>query len=253
LGDAAVTNLAADLIGTVVDAARYSPRSTQTSIGPSEIGHPCSRRLAYKLSGEHARWRDSDPWASIVGTAVHAWLASAFQAANLVLDEPRWLVEQRVWPTPGISGSCDLYDLHTDTVLDHKVVGTATMTKAKKDGPSQQYLVQSNVYGLGWQRLGRAPREVAIAYWPRSGFLSGLYLHRGPYDAALAHTALDRLTNISAAALSLRVDEHPERLALIPTNPGDECRYCPYQSCAAGDGGCPDAPRRGAPTQIAGI
>lgn len=246
-------NLAGDLIGTVVDAARYSPRSKQMTIGPSEIGHPCARRLAYKLSGEPSRWRDSDPWASIVGTAVHAWLASAFAAANLTLDEPRWLVEQRVHPTPGIPGSCDLYDLHTDSVIDHKVVGADTMNKAKRGGPSEQYRIQCHIYGLGWERLGRAPREVAIAYWPRSGFLSGLFLHREAYDRALALSALDRLTNISAAAMSLGVDTHPEHLMLIPSSPGDQCRYCPYQSCAPRDGGCPDAPKKSGTTQIAGI
>lgn len=247
------TTLSGDLIGTVVDAARYSPRSKQTSIGPSEVGHPCSRRLAYKLTGEAARWRDSDPWASIVGTAVHAWLASAFAAANLTFDEPRWLVEQRVHPTPGIPGSCDLYDLWNDAVIDHKVVGTDTMSKAKRHGPSEQYRIQGQIYGLGWQRLGRTPREIAIAYWPRSGFLSGLFLYREPYDAAVAHAALDRLTSISAAALSLDVEANPQRMALIPSSPGDECRYCPYQSCAPGDGGCPDAPKKTAPTRIAGI
>lgn len=250
---APTTTLGAELIRAVVDAARYSPRNQQTAIGPSEIGHPCSRRIAYKVAGAARTWADADPWASIIGTAVHAWLAAAFAAENLVLDEPRWLVEQRVHPSSGLSGSCDLYDLFTDTVIDHKVVGSSTLASAKAHGPSEQYRTQVHTYALGWERLGRSPREVAIAYWPRSGFLSGLYVWREPYDRSIADAALDRLTNISAAALSLDIIEHPERIALIPSAPSDDCRYCPHKSSAAADGGCPDTPRRSAPTGIPGI
>jgi len=249
----APVSLAAELIGAVVDAAKFSPRSRQVAIGPSEIGHPCQRRLAYKLTETRPTWVDSDPWASIVGTACHAWLASAFSAQNLVLDEPRWLVEQRVHPTPGISGSCDLYDTYTDTVIDWKIVGTTTMAKAKSQGASQQYRTQGHLYGLGWERLGRTPREIVIAYWPRGGFLSQLYLYREPYNRQVAEDALDRLTRISAAALSLGVDEHPERTNLVPCQPSDECRYCPYRSATRGDGGCPDAPTKATPTGVPGI
>jgi hypothetical protein len=245
--------LAGELIATVVDAARYAPRNRQTAIGPSEVGHPCNRRLAYRAVETKRLWADSDPWASIVGVAVHAWLASAFAAENLMLDEPRWLVEQRVHATPGLPGSCDLYDLHTDTVIDHKVVGTATMASAKAKGPSTQYRVQANLYGLGWERLGRQPKEVAIAYWPRTGFLSGLYLHREPYDRELAAAALQRYANVSAAALACKVDEDPMNARLIPSEPSDECRYCPYKSSTPDDGGCPDAPRKQQATGVPGI
>jgi hypothetical protein len=236
-------NLAADLIGTVADAAHFSPRNRQVSIGPSEVGVACVRRLAGKVVNTPATWTNSDPWASIVGVATHAWLASAFAGANLGLDEPRWLTEERVYPHPSMPGSCDLYDLWSDTVVDHKIVGTTTMSSAKKNGPSAQYRVQSNLYGLGWERRGRTPREVAIAYWPRSGYLSGLFLHREPYDRELAIAALDRLTLVSATALTLEVVEHPERLMLLPATPGDDCKYCPYKNVREGDGGCPDFPR----------
>lgn len=246
-------NLAADLIATAVDAARYSPRSRQASLGPSEVGHPCARRLAFKVAGAAHRWRDADPWASIIGTATHAWLATAFSAANLVMDSPRWLVEQRVYPSPQVPGNCDLYDLHTDSVIDHKVVGNDTLTKAKRNGPSRQYQVQGHTYGLGWERLGKTPVDVVIAYWPRNGQMSSLYVHREPYDRGIATEALDRLSSISIATNALELAAHPERMGLIPASPGDECRYCPYRSCAVGDGGCPDAPAKEIPTSIEGI
>lgn len=245
--------LVTDLITTVVDAARYSPRSRQASLGPSELGHPCARRLAYKVSGASVRWRDADPWASIIGTATHTWLAAAFAAANLPMEQPRWLVEQRVFPSLDLGGNCDLYDLLTDAVIDHKIVGVTTLASAKRNGPTAQYRVQGHTYGLGWERIGRSPREIVIAYWPRNGQMSGLYLHREAYDRMIALNALDRLSSISAAASTLDLGSYPDRMSLIPSSPGDECRYCPYRSCAPNDGGCPDAPKKETPTSIAGI
>jgi len=41
--------LADELINIIVDASRWSPRSQQVYIGPSEVGQECVRRLAYKL------------------------------------------------------------------------------------------------------------------------------------------------------------------------------------------------------------
>lgn len=244
--------LASDLISTVVDAARFSPRSQQSSIGPSEIGTGCARRVAYKLLSSPATWRDSDPWAAIVGTAVHSWLATTFMMANNVMEAPRWLVEQRVYPSPSTPGSCDLYDLWTDTCLDHKVVGVSTLNSAKASGPSEQYIVQANLYALGWENLGRTPKTVAIAYWPRSGFLSGLHLHTEPYRRDIAVAALTRLTDISETAKALEADTRPERMLLIPATPGKDCQFCAWKSIRSGDGGCPDAPKKQM-TNIKGI
>lgn len=244
--------LGAELIGVVVDAARFSPRSKQTAVGPSEIGEPCQRQLAYKLSGA-PKLGDGDPWAAIVGTATHAWLAAAFAANNLTLDEPRWIVEQRVHPSSGISGNCDLYDLWTDTAIDWKVVGVTTLREAKRNGPSQKYRIQAHTYALGWERLGRMPREVAIAYWPRSGFSSDLFIYREPYDRSIAEEALNRVSRISAAALSLDIIEHPEMAMLIPAEPSEDCRFCPYRTTHRGDGGCPGMPAPEPPKGVPGI
>lgn len=232
---------ARDLITAVVDAAAYSPRNRQATLGPSEIGNPCNRFLAYKTVGAKKTWNDADPWASIVGTAVHAWLATAYAATNLALDEPRWLPEQRVYPHPGYPGSCDLYDLHDDDVIDHKIVGVTTLRTVKKNGPSQQYRIQGQLYGLGWQRMGRTPRDVIIAFWPRSGPLVDLYLYREPYDPQIALDALARVANVSAGALTLQSLQMS--LEAIPATPGEACTYCPYKSIREGDGGCPDAPK----------
>lgn len=219
----------AEVIRDVVrDAGRLAPRSQQRAVGPSEVGQPCARRLAYRLMNEPQVNTSSDPWAAIVGTAVHAWLADAFTAANDRLGRIRYLVEQRVEIRPGLTGSCDLYDADTATVIDHKVVGESRMSEYKRNGPPSQYRAQAHLYGYGYARLGLPVREVALAFYPRGGMLAGLYVWSEPFNPAIAEAALARHDQILEAACSLGVDEHPENYRAIPTSPSHACNWCPW-------------------------
>ena len=67
------------LVNRVKEYATFSPRSRQTTIGISELGHPCARRLAYKTLGVEPTNTDHDSWPAIVGTSVHAYLERAFK------------------------------------------------------------------------------------------------------------------------------------------------------------------------------
>ena len=89
---------AGELRRVVTTQANGSARNVQKHLGPSELGVPCDRQVVGKLAGVAVTNHVADPWPSIVGTAVHAWLADAFTAANTGLDMPRWLAEQRVVP-----------------------------------------------------------------------------------------------------------------------------------------------------------
>ena len=108
------------------------PRSLQKRIGPSEIGTPCDRRIGYKLLGQDENPR-GDAWKPTVGTAVHAWLETAAENANLAQvisaggligdHQLEWVTEQSV--TVGylhdgtaITGSADLYHRPTATLID---------------------------------------------------------------------------------------------------------------------------------------
>lgn len=62
--------------------AAYQPRSLQKFLGPSELGSPCDRQVAGKMAGLPGTNHTADPWASIVGTAIHAYLADCFDAEN---------------------------------------------------------------------------------------------------------------------------------------------------------------------------
>jgi hypothetical protein len=232
--------VAADIRDVIVSAARQAPRSQQQALGPSEIGEPCGRKLAYKLMRHTVSNPDADPWPSIVGTAVHAWLAEAFLGANTRLGRIRYLVERPLTIRPGLVGTCDLYDADTAMVVDHKVPGTTSMNQAKKHGPSPGYIAQAHLYGYGYAQLGLPVRQVALALYPRAGLLSGLWIWSQPYDETVALNALARHDAILELATALRVDEQPDRYRLIPRTTGHACTYCPYWRPGRDTGdGCP--------------
>jgi hypothetical protein len=222
-----------------------SHRSLQRRIGPSEVGTPCLRRLAYKLHDEPEPNASADSWLATVGTAVHAWLAEALQKQNQLLGRERWLVEQRVQIRMNLSGSTDAYDTDTDTVIDWKVVGPTRLKEYKANGPGLQYRSQGHLYGAGWENAGRTPKTVAIVFLPRNAPLNNLHVWSEPYDRTVAQAALDRLDAVTAL---LGVTE-PEKTghagwAQIPATGGHACLYCPFYRAGSQDlaTGCPGDP-----------
>ena len=221
----------ADELRSVIEAAiTNAPRSQQTAIGPSEIGHPCDRRLGYRLLGTD-KVNDTPGWRPTVGTAVHDWLASTFTEANAAWREQtgqtgtRWLVEHRVDVGDDITGSCDLYDRVTRTLIDWKIVAATTLRTAKGDGPSDQYRTQVHLYGRGWTRRGLDVDTVGIFYLPSTGELHESHLWTETYDEDVATAALARLeqTRTLTAAFS------DKALAALTTNtPERMCRFCPW-------------------------
>lgn len=104
-----------------------SPRSLQTAIGPSEIGVSCDRALAHRVAGTPRRDDVRVPWAPILGTAIHAYVADMLRAENTRMSRQRWVVEERVWMTEEISGSCDAYDDDNNMVIDWKGLSLDTV------------------------------------------------------------------------------------------------------------------------------
>ncbi|MFG1997895.1 hypothetical protein ACGFNU_01955 [Spirillospora sp. NPDC048911] len=226
------------LVQGIRRAAANAPRSGQTAIGPSEVGQPCVRRLAYRCLDWPKTNTTGDPWAAVVGTAVHAWLAAAFAAPE---EGGRWLVERRVEVAPGLSGSCDLYDTETDTVIDWKVVGATTMRTYRSQGPRRQYVDQAQLYGRGFERAGFSPKTVALAFLPRAGNLGGLWVWSAPYDPERAKAAVGRLDVVRDLVARVDPERHPRNWSIIPASRGHECTYCPWFSPGSTDlsRGCP--------------
>lgn len=211
----------------ITDAQR--PRSTQVAIGPSELGHPCTRRLAYKLM-DHPRINtiQTTTWGAIIGTSVHATLADAFTDANTRLGRIRYLVEQSVEIRPGLRGTCDLYDFDRACPIDHKVVPLPTLRQYRLTGPGTTYRVQAHAYGTGIRRLGLPVETVGVAFYPRASDLAQLYVWTEPYNPDLVTEALQRHDTTIDLACELDVEHYPEHYSLIPKTANRLCMYCPF-------------------------
>jgi hypothetical protein len=187
-----------------------------------------------------------DPWASVIGTAVHAWLADAFTTWNTRHGIARWLAEQRVSPHPDHPGTADLYDADEFAVVDHKVLGESSMAKVRStSGPSIRYVVQLLLYGKGYRILGLPVKRVALVAYPRSAAsLDGLYVWEratGPQDDAFIEEVF-KLTD-QRKRMAEEITNGRRQLTDIPSTPdSDECFFCPFyrpQSKHDNGPGCP--------------
>ena len=233
--------LATTVIETVTRAAASAPRSLQTAPGPSELGTPCTRRLVYKtLDWDPKPNSGTDPWAAVIGTSVHAWMAQTFTAENERLGRDRYLIEHRVHLPYGISGSTDLYDRDTATNADWKVTGLPRLREYRLNGPGKQYRAQAHLYALGLQLAGEKPEHVAIVFLPRGGRLDGLHTWTEPYQPQIAAAALNRYQAARDFCVCLDPEQHPANWALLPTADA-YCAYCPWFLPGSADlsRGCP--------------
>lgn len=245
------TLLFAEMLDVIARAIGDHPRSRQRRIGPSEMGSPCARRLAYRLAGVEPVNVDT-PWRPTVGTAVHTWLEDAFRAENrrwreeTGIDVTRWLLEMRleVGQVGGetIEGSCDVYDRVTATSNDWKVVGPDALKRYKAHGPGQQYRAQAHLYARGWVARGLPVDTVAITFLPSNGELRDAHFWHEPYDEQVA---LDTLARVDTIA-SLVAAGGPAAAAALPTADA-HCRFCPFHLPAATEltEACPGHPVAG--------
>jgi len=80
----------------------------------------CDRQVVAKMAGEMPTGHTADPWPSIVGLALDAWLKRYFANENRLAGYDRWLTDIRVRPHPSYPGTLDLYDTVTFNVIDLK-------------------------------------------------------------------------------------------------------------------------------------
>ena len=227
-GDRAVRDL---LYGIVIAYENNRPRTLQKRLGPSEIGEPCARKLAYKLAHFPATGRARDPWLAILGTATHAWLAEALAWYNERVGREDWLIEQRVSVSDDIDGSCDAYFVPWALVVDHKIVGKTSFDKYVKDGLPEDYRVQKHAYGLGWARRGYPVRKVAIALYPRWDDLGKrFHVISDEFRPEVAQNALRRVDTVQTVVNRLQPAQDPAQFRRIPRKPGRMCHFCPWNA-----------------------
>lgn len=237
-----------ELVTLIRRAIEHHPRSQQVALGPSEVGHPCARRLGYKMLGY-----DENPgepnWKATVGTAVHAWLEDVMtddnprQDLRQQADATRWVVEATVscgeLGGQDLRGHCDLFDRLTGTVVDWKCVGPTQLRKYKSKGPGATYRAQAHLYGRGWARRGQTVRRVAVMFLPRDGELRDAHFWTEPYDEQIAIAALER-ANAAHAVTAAMGDNALPLLATADAY----CRLCPFYRAGSTDltTGCPGDP-----------
>ena len=240
LGDDA-SNLADRIKDVVNNRSANAPRSQQKRIGLSEVGEICVRKTSYKLLDWEKTNPATDPWASISGTAIHAWLAEAFDDLYDGEENKLYLVEHPVNVTDELAGTADLFDIERKMVIDHKCVGATSMRSRKKDGMTHQQRIQCNLYALGFENEGYAVEKIALAFYPLGGRLDGLHTIVEPYNRQMALDAIARLQDTQVLLWQLDPEGTPKNWDLIPTTPSKSCSYCPWFLPFSKDGskGCP--------------
>lgn len=228
-----------DLKNLVRQHAHAHPRHAQVALGPSQVGHPCARNvISGLLAGkEHEVNPQFDPLPSYIGVAAHKAMEEAARIDNERhatdgVKPPdrwpdRWLSETKVHIREGLSGTCDLYDTWTNTVIDYKFPGTTTMTEYRKNGPTPLYRIQAHLYGRGYKNAGHPVENVGIWFLPRGGLLSTSLLWTEPYSDQVVNHVLAKLDSMIILMDELDLEHHPERLALVPTHPY-KCGWCPF-------------------------
>jgi hypothetical protein len=213
-------------------------RSAQATMGPSEMGTPCDRRLALSLMRMPPVNPGGDGWAAFVGTCIHAGLEQMFLWANG--GTGRFAVEQRLeFPSTIVpKGTADLIDRTLFMVDDHKCQGRWSRNKLKSTGPSQTYRVQAHVYAYGARLRGERIERVAIFSWPRDeATLDDLYVWTEPYDPQIVKDAFARVDDIAASVeghlLTLTnkgetTELESKALTAEQFTVADDCRFCPF-------------------------
>jgi hypothetical protein len=217
-------NLGKDLAKIITDAGIYAPRSQQVYLGPSEVGEKCTRKLAYKLlAWDKVNDSSNGNWASQVGTAIHSHLEKIFAKMP-----QRYEVEEKVKIRANLSGTIDLFDKELGIVLDWKTTSPSNLQVRKREGATDQNVIQTMLYAYGKAQQGVTVNFVGLIYLPTGGSITDMYVELHPYDEQVALDALARLDSIYTLLSTVDVEANPQMWSMIPIVPSRLCNYCPY-------------------------
>lgn len=211
-------------------------RSQQSTMGPSEAGSPCDRRIAMSLLRLPPVNPGGDNWASFIGTCVHSGLEQMLVWADA--GSGRYAAELKVaLPSKYVPrGTSDLLDRTLLVIMDWKVMGNWSLNKLRTEGPNPTYRVQAHLYAYGARLKGEKVNDVAIVGLPReASSLEDMYVWTEPYDPAVARDALGRVDKIGATLFPsvgevAQVMDLTSRLKHYTEHPIDnsDCRFCPF-------------------------
>lgn len=229
--------IADQIRGIITRENRNHPRSLQKALGPSEIGHPCSRKLVLHIIDAPECNPGFDPLPSEIGIAYHARMERHMLAENMRLGRERYLTENRVtvWPAgvegcePALAGSADCYDIDEQRVLDWKILGNTSMDELRLRGPKTSYRRQIQLYGKGFELLGYPVKSVALVAIPKSGTTYGIKVYEYPYDPTVSDQVQSRWHQLLVLADVLGVEKNPQMIAAVEATE-ETCEFCPFFS-----------------------
>lgn len=213
-----------------------SRRSQQTTLGPSQVGTPCDRRLVMHFLGAPKVNPGGDGWAAWVGTQIHKGLEDMLKWADA--GKGRFAVEQRLKFSSSLvpGGTADLIDRTLFMIDDHKAQGQWAADKLRTSGPGDLYRTQLHVYGMGARQKGEKIERVALISWPRDkSNLDDLYVWSEPYDPQIARNALQRVEDLKAWTDAQVAQGKSVQETAAAAKFADDCRYCPYHMPDAKD------------------
>ncbi len=200
-----------ELLLTVLHAKDASrDRSTQTQVGPSEIGG-CRRKVWYRLNAQPHTNENQSKLAAIMGTAIHAAIEDAIQ--HLDPEGKDYLVESEV-SYGDMKAHVDLFIPSTGAVIDWKT----SKVKNLSYFPSTQQRWQVQLYGYLLSKNGYEVKTVNLVAIARDGDEKNVKVHTEDYSEEVALTAMSWLEEVKA------MTELPE-----PEKDANFCKnYCQY-------------------------
>jgi CRISPR/Cas system-associated exonuclease Cas4 (RecB family) len=200
-----------ELLLTVLHAKDASrDRSTQTQVGPSEIGG-CRRKVWYRLNAQPHTNENQSKLAAIMGTAIHAAIEDAIQ--HLDPEGKDYLVESEV-AHGDMKAHVDLFIPSTGAVIDWKT----SKVKNLSYFPSTQQRWQVQLYGYLLSKNGYDVKTVNLVAIARDGDEKNVKVHTEEYSEEIALTAMSWLEEVKA------MTEAPE-----PEKDSNFCKnYCQY-------------------------
>ncbi len=180
-----------ELLLTVLHAKDASrDRSTQTQVGPSEIGG-CRRKVWYRLNAQPHTNENQSKLAAIMGTAIHAAIEDAIQ--HLDPEGKDYLVESEV-SYGDMKAHVDLFIPSTGAVIDWKT----SKVKNLSYFPSTQQRWQVQLYGYLLSKNGYDVKTVNLVAIARDGDEKNVKVHTEDYSEEVALTAMSWLEEVKA-------------------------------------------------------
>lgn len=198
-------------------------RSQQTRLGPSSLGHECTRHLAYYATQAPKIGQKGDPFPAITGTWGHSGMDEVFG------PDPEMEQGARVEIGPDLFGTYDAFYRPAGCVVDWKFLGHDSLTKVRRKGPGRQYRAQLHAYGFGMMRAGWDVRNVALVCLPRSGFLRDIHVWTEPWDVEVVEREFVRWYELKEAAPVLSANPQFFNSLAMADGP---CGWCPWYSPA---------------------